>query len=88
MSCLLDQLNLLYVVDPLPLKQIVSFNFLFDQRPSFHVGVVRGRVKMGVKPVLNHILTSSALHHFFKCHNECDNFETPPAQSLVFTHNQ
>ena len=61
MSCLSDQLSLLYGVDPLPLKQIVSFNFLFDQRPSFNVGVVRGWVKMRVEPGLNHILKSSAL---------------------------
>ena len=80
MSCLLDQLSLLYGVDSLPLKQIVSFNFLFHKRSSFHVGVVCGRVKMGVKPVLNHILKSSALHQLFKCHNDCNSFETPPAQ--------
>ena len=81
MSCLSDQLSLLYGVDPLPLQQIVSFNFLFDQRSSFHVGVVRGRVKMGVEPVLNHILKSSALHQLLKCHNEYRSFETPPAQN-------
>ena len=61
MSCQLDQLSLLYGVDPLPLKQIVSFNFLLHKCSSFHVGVVRGWVKMGVEPVLNHILKSSAL---------------------------
>ena len=80
MSCLLDQLSLLYGVDSLPLKQIVSFNFLLHKCSSLHVGVVRGRVKMGVEPVLNHILKSSALHQLLKCHNEYRSFETPPAQ--------
>ena len=80
LELILDQLSLLYGVDPLPLKQIVSFDFLFDQRPSFHVGVVCGRVKMRVEPVLFHILKSSALHQLLKCHNEYRSFETPPAQ--------
>ena len=80
MSFQLDQLSLLYGVDPFPLKQIVSFNFLLHKCSSFHVGVVRGWVKMGVEPVLNHILISSALHQLLKCYNEYRSFETPPAQ--------
>ena len=79
--CPLDHLGLLYGVDPLPLKQIVSFNFLFHKRSSFYVGVVRGRVKMGVEPVLNHILKSSKLYQLFKYHNDCNSFETPSAQN-------